>query len=340
MSLLSYVLKRLVILVATLIFLMFLLFAITQMFTPVQRASLYMRSEKQLSQINDIIRVYHLDEPAVNQLGVWFGQLLQENLGYSFTAGAPVWQAMFQKLPATFELVLWSLPVILIVGACLGVVSAEHWDKLPDHVTRTLSIVGYSLPAFWLGIMLIAIFYSDLGVFPPERMSQAVFNFIYTSGKWHFYTGLLTVDGLLNGQPWISLDALRHLVLPTVTLIVSNIGIVVAVVRSSALEMIREKSANGQYKRMFAILHSATILSTLLFASMLASVILVETVFNIDGVGRWVAIAASGGGGVPDISPLFGFALFAGIVYVAADFIMDILYACTARSRAFLTGLS
>jgi peptide/nickel transport system permease protein len=335
MSLLTYVLRRLVILVATLIFLMFLLFAITQMFTPAERAMLYVTSPKQMSQLPGIIKEYGLDAPIYDQFFTWIRQVLRGNLGYSTTAGMPVLQALLTKLPATFELVVWSIPITILVGIYLGVQSAVHRDKSVDHITRVASIIGYSLPAFWLAIMLIAIFYNGLGIFPPERYGIATFNYIYLSGKWHTYTGLLVIDGLLNGQPWISLDALRHLVLPTVTLIVSNIAIVVAVVRSSVLEMIREKSANGQCKRTYAILHSATILSTLLFASMLASIMLVETVFNIDGVGRWVAMAASGSGGIPDIAPLFGFALFAGIVYVAANFIMDILYACIARAHAY-----
>ena len=68
--------------------------------------------------------------------------------------------------------------------------------------------------------MLIAIFYNGLGIFPPERYSMTTFYYIYLSGKWHTYTGLITIDGLLNGKPLIALDLIYHMVLPTVTLTV------------------------------------------------------------------------------------------------------------------------
>jgi peptide/nickel transport system permease protein len=338
MGLGTYIVRRILLVIPTLLGVVLLIFAVTQMFTPSQRATLYIRSERQQN-IDTIIRVYHLNESVIVQFGDWFSQLMQGNLGWSNTAAKPVLQAMLEKLPTTFELVVWSLPITILVGIYLGVQSAVHRDKLPDHVTRTLAIIGYSLPTFWLGIMLMAIFYADLGWFPPERIGTATSTFIYMSGRWHTYTGLLTIDGLLNGQPWITLDVLQHMVLPTMTLVIINLALIMRVMRSSMLEALgkgyvmaaRAKGLSNvqvvnKHARRNALIPVMTV-SGLLTAGLLTGVVITETVFNIDGVGRWAAIAAGGSGGVPDIPAVLGFALFTGIIYVFANLIVDIMYA-------------
>lgn len=339
MGLTQFVLRRVLLIIPTLIGVILLIFAVTQMFTPEQRAMLYITSERQMSRIEDIIRQYHLRDPITVQFVGWMTQLLQGNLGYSRTGGGPVLRVLLRKIPATFELVMFSIPITILLGIYLGVKSAVNRDKAVDHVTRTVSIIGWSLPTFWLGIMLIAIFFSGLGWFPPERMGTATFNYIYLSGNWHYYTGLLTIDGLLNGQPWITLDALRHLVLPTITLVTIQIALIVRVMRSSMLEALgkgyvttaRAKGLSNtevvnKHARRNALIPTMTV-AGLLTAGLITGVVITETVFNIDGVGRWAAVAAGGGGNVPDIPAVLGFALMTGVVYVIANLAVDILYA-------------
>ena len=187
--------------------------------------------------------------------------------------------------------------------------------------------------------MLIAIFYLALGWFPPERIGSEAYNYITLSGKWHTYTGLYTIDGLLNGQLWITIDALRHLVLPTISLTTIQIALIVRVMRSSMLESLskgyivtaRAKGLSqaeviNKHARRNALIPTITV-SGLLTAGMLTGVTITETVFNIDGIGRWAAWSAGAGGSVPDIPGVLGFAMFAGIVYCIANLIVDILYA-------------
>jgi peptide/nickel transport system permease protein len=335
----SFIIRRSLLVIPTLLGVVILIFAVTQLFTPAQRATLYITSERQARNIDEIIRLYHLNESILVQFGGWLSQVLQGNLGYSRTGGGPVLEVMLRKLPATFELVIWSVPITILLGIYLGVQSAVHRDKPPDHITRTASIIGYSLPTFWLGIMLIAIFFSGLGWFPPERTGAQAFSYIYLSGKWHSYTGLLTIDGLLNGQPWITLDVIRHMILPTATLVIIQIALIVRVMRSSMLEALGKgyvvaAKAKGlsnaqvinKHARRNALIPTMTV-AGLLTAGVLTGVTITETVFNIDGVGRWAAVAAGGGGNIPDIPAVLGFALFAGIVYVVANLIVDVMYA-------------
>ena len=339
MGLLDFIGRRVILMIPTLLGVTILIFSVTQLFTPDQRATLYVRSEKQLQHIDQIIAQYHLNASVLTQYAEWMGQVLQGNLGFSHVARAPVLTAILRKLPATIELVMWSIPITVLVGIFLGIQSAVHRDKIVDHVTRTLAIVGASLPSFWLGIMLIAIFFAGLGWFPTERMGAQAFNYIYLSGKWISYTGLLVIDGLLNGQAWISIDALRHIVLPTIVLVTIQIALIVRVMRSSMLEALGKgyviaakakglsnKEVVNKHARRNALIPVMTV-AGLLTAGMLTGVTITETVFNIDGIGRWAAMAAGGAGAVPDIPAVLGFALFSGIIYVVANLIVDVLYA-------------
>ncbi len=159
MGLGEFIIRRTILMVPTLIGVVVLIFAVTQMFSPQQRAMLYVTSERQANQIDNIIRQYGLNESVFTQFTNWAAQVLQGNLGYSRTGGAPVLTVMIRKIPATFEIVMFSVPITILLGVYLGVQSAVNRDKPIDHVTRSLSIVGLSLPSFWLGIMLMAIFF-------------------------------------------------------------------------------------------------------------------------------------------------------------------------------------
>jgi dipeptide transport system permease protein len=334
----TFIFRRLLMVIPTLIGCTILIFAVTMMISPYIRAMLYITSDKQLTHIEDIITNYGLRDPFYVQYGRWISELLKGNLGWSKSAGEPVFRALLKRIPATLELVLFSAPLIIIGGIYLGVQSAVHKDTWIDHLTRSTAIVGWSLPSFWLGIMLIAIFYVGLGWFAPHRLATAAQSFVY-SRQFHQYTGLNTIDGLLNGQLWITLDALRHLVLPVTVLTVIQIALIIRVMRSSMLEalnkgyivMARAKGLKNsevinKHARRNALIPVVT-LSALLVAGMMTGVIITETVFAIDGIGRFATIAAVGGGGAVDLPAILGFTLFAGVVFIVANLIVDITYA-------------
>jgi len=244
--------------------------------------------------------------------------------------------ALIKKFPATLETVMLCIPIIILVGIFLGTKSAQYRDKHIDHATRILSIIGYSLPTFWLGIMLIAVFFGALGWFPPERLSANIFMWVADpKNGWIQYTGLFTIDSILNGHLWVTLDALRHLVLPTITLTTINIALIIRVMRSSMLEALGKgyitaarakgltnKEVLNKHARKNALIPVIT-LSGLMAAGLLNGVTITETVFNIPGVGQFAANAAIR----LDIPAVLGFALFSGLIYVLANLLVDILYA-------------
>ena len=335
MGLRAYVTRRLLLMIPTLIGVTLLIFAVIQVLSPAERAALYVTSAKEARAIQDIIEKYGLDRPVYEQYFIWIGELLSGNLGYAHKAGMPVLRAIITKAPATIELVIFCIPVIVVLGVYLGVKSAVHRDKAIDHLTRTLSIIGWSFPSFWLGILLLAIFYAGLGLFSPGRLTQWA-NEVVHMKSFVRYTGMYIVDGLLNGRVDVALDALSHLVLPIISLTVQIVAMIVRVMRSSMLESLNkgyittarakglsQKEVVNKHARRNALIPVVT-LSGMLAAGLLTGVVITETVFYLPGLGRFAAQAALP---PPDVPAVLGFALFTGVIFVLANLIVDVLYA-------------
>jgi len=337
MGLRAFVIRRLLLMIPTLIGVTLLIFAVSQLIPPFQRAYLYMGEvPKRNDVLGDTIAKYHLNESVLVQYRDWMQLILQGNLGYSKSGAGMVSDIIRIKAPATAEIVLFSAPIIVLVGIYLGVQSAVHKDKPLDHATRTLSIIGYSLPSFWLGILLIVLFLGFLGLFGLGRLSTAAYGFVYgIDSSFIQYTGLMTVDGILNGQLWITVDALNHLVLPVTVISVINIAAIVRVMRSSMLEslnksyiiMAKSKGLDkneviNRHARRNALIPVIT-LSGMMIAGMLNGLVITETVFGFNGLGGWAASAAM----LVDLPAVLGFAMFSGVIFVAANFIVDVLYA-------------
>jgi len=336
MGLRAYIIRRTLLIIPTLLGVTLLTFAVTQFFSPDQRAALFVRSDKQLEKMDLIIEAYHLNDPAYIQYFTWLKEVFTGNLGYSATAKSTVVNAILMRVPATAELVMFSIPITVLLGIYLGVKSAVHRDTVIDHITRSMSIIGWSLPSFWLGIILLSVFYVQLGLFPPERLGTRAESFIM-SGQFIRYTNLNTIDGLLNGQLWITWDALQHIVLPSIVLVTIQIALIVRVMRSSMLEALskgyitaaRAKGLSkneviNKHARRNALIPVIT-LSGLLAAGMLNGVVITETIFNINGIGRFGARAALS----LDIPATLGFAFFSGLLFITANFLVDLLYAYT-----------
>jgi len=337
MGLRAYVIRRLLLLIPTLIGVTLLIFAVIQLFSPMQRVSLYLgENPKDIGSIDEMIAKYGLDDPVYIQYFRWINEVTHGNLGWSKSINYPVTKALFERLPATAEITLYSAPFIILLGIYLGVKSAVHRDSIIDHATRSLSIIGWSLPTFWFGLILISIFFVGLGWFPTGRLSPNLQSFVMSpASEWTSYTGLYTIDGLLNGRLDITVDALRHLVLPVVTLVVVIIALTIRVMRSSMLEALNKgyiitARAKGLHKnevinkhaRRNALIPVITI-SGMLIAGMLTGLTIVEYVFNIPGIGMFAANAAIG----LDIPAVLGFALISALVIVIANLVVDILYA-------------
>jgi peptide/nickel transport system permease protein len=336
MGLRTYIIRRLLLAIPVLLGAVVLIFAVIQFLPVTLRATLFITDPREVRYIDRIIAEHGLNQPVYVQFYYWLKALLvEQNLGIDRNAD-PVFSAILARLPATVEIVMFASPLIVLVGLYLGVLSGSNKDKLVDHGSRVLAIMGSSLPSFFFGIVLLSVFFAGLGWFPPGRWGQEVGKFITAPNtSWTWYTHLVTIDALLNGQLWIFLDAIRHLVLPVAVLTLLNSAVIVRVTRSSMLEALSKDyitaaKAKGLSRRVVINRHArrnalipAITLAGMMVASLFTGVTITETVFNMGGIGAYAAESARS----LDIPPVIGYALLSAVAFVISNLIVDVLYA-------------
>jgi len=329
----SYIIRRLLLLIPVLFGVTLFIFGITMLFSPVQRASLYITDPKQLVDLPTIIQMYGLDKPFFVQYGTWLGQVLRGNLGWSEAGSMPVADAIWHSLPATLELAIFATPLIIFLGIFLGTKAAANKDKPLDHGTRVMAILGWSLPTFWLGLLLMMFFYGFLNWFPPGRLTDQM-QILVDSAAFIRYTHINTIDAILNLNGPVLLDALRHLVLPVITLSVTHVAFIMRLMRSSMLESLGkgyvltarakgldERVVVNRHARRNALIPVITV-SGYVFAGLASGAVITETIFSYKGIGWWAWQAAVR----LDIPSILGFALFSGVLFVFINLVVDILY--------------
>jgi peptide/nickel transport system permease protein len=288
---------------------------------------------------------YCLDCPIYEQYWYWLvgredpvsgeitGGILRGEFGYSRSGHTYVKDMIAQRFPATLELALWAVVPIIGGGIFLGVLSAVNHNKFIDQVARVFSIVGWSFPTFVFGLMVLMIFYANLEWFPPGRLSDWA-RLEVSLEDFRQYTHMMTIDSLLNLRFDIFVDAMRHLILPIITLSYLSWALLLRVTRSSMLETLRqdyvttarskglpERSVINKHARPNALIPVATI-SGFTVVGLLNGVVITETIFNYPGIGRAAARAAT----QLDVITVLGFALFNGLILVMTNLIVDVLY--------------
>lgn len=343
----NYIIRRLLLVPLILIGVSVIIMGMLQLLGPVERSALYVKDfPKNDRQIEGIIKKYALDKPFYEQYWRWLtgvkdpvtgnreGGIIFGDFGYSRSASQPVIDIIRTRFPNTVELALWTVVPMLSVGVWLGIKAAVYQNTWVDQFARIFSIVGTSFPTFVFGLLVLIFFYAKLGWFMPGKMSDWVSQVIRTP-EFHNYTKLLTIDSLLNGRLDIFWDALRHMILPILTLSYINWATYVRVMRSSMLETLRmdyvttarakgltENVVINQHARPNAMLPIAT-MAGMSIVGLLGGVIITETVFNYPGIGKATADAAAN----LDVVTTIGMAIFSGFILIIANLIVDVLYA-------------
>jgi peptide/nickel transport system permease protein len=342
-----YIVRRLLVMPVLLLGVSILVFGMLQLLSPYERAALYVSDiPKQAGSMDALVKKYGLDDPLPLQYWRWLvgqkdpdtgqitGGLLRGDLGFSKTGKQPVTQMIAQHFPATAELALWSVIPMIWIGIQMGVLAAVNQNKWVDQVVRVVSIVGYSIPVFVFGLLVLMIFYAQLDWFPAGRLSDWASQ-VVMSPAFHQYTGLNTLDGLLNLRFDIFLDALRHIILPAITLAYLNAALILRVARTSMLEVLRQDYVNtarakglaervviNKHAKPNAMIPVAT-LGGLLLIGFLNGAVITETVFNYRGMGWFFADAALH----LDVVAVLGFVLFNAIILVLGNLVVDVMYA-------------
>ncbi len=337
-----FLLTRILSTLITLFIITLVLYGTVMLSPPEIRAGLYL--PKKIRESNptqeelrfltiQIVKRYHLDEPFPIQYGYWISYLLHDHWGYSPTLQDYVFDALLRRTPITAELTIYSLLMFIPLGLLSGVIAGWRQNHGPDHRFRFAAYISTSLPPFILGLVLISIFYVVLHWFPPEQLGVAGSQAIRAPG-FITYTGLLTIDGLLNHQPDISLEAARHLVLPVITLSLLHWATLGRVTRAAIIEELRKDyivagRARGIPESRLVWRHAfpntlvpALSSSALSAASLFTSVFVIEVIFNFKGISDLIV---NGLRGAPDASAALGFSLYSVTVILIIMFVLDII---------------
>jgi peptide/nickel transport system permease protein len=271
---------------------------------------------------------YGLDRPLAAQFARYVRGLAVGDFGGSLRSRNAVRDDLARYFPNTFELVALALLLAVAVGLPLGMLSAVYKDTWIDHGARVVSVSGVALPAFWLGLMLQLVIALWLGWLPlGGRLGL-------TATSPAPITHLLLVDAVLRGEWRTFADALRHAVLPVVTLCVPALASIMRVNRAEMLETLQQDyitTARAQGFPDFRVVTRYALRNAMIptlamiglrYGWMLGGTILVETVFDWPGIGLYAVNAAVSS----DFQPIMGVTLLIGLNFMLANLLVDLAY--------------
>jgi peptide/nickel transport system permease protein len=271
-----------------------------------------------------------LNRPLPVQYFAFLNQLLHFDLGRSIITGIPIAQEIRVRWPATFELSVAAMLVAVILGVPAGVLAAVRKNSWLDNVAMSGSLVGVSMPVYWLGLLLIYLFAVNLKWFPPSGRLGVNEGFSFAD-----LTGFYVLDAVLQFNLPLLGNVLSHLILPAITLGTIPLAIVARITRSAMLEVlsqdyIRTARAKGLLERWViykhalknALLPVITIIG-LQFGTLLSGAILTETIFSWPGIGSWIydGILAR------DYPVVQGGVIFVAVTFVLLNLLIDMSYA-------------
>ena len=325
---LQYILRRLFTLIITLVGIMVVTFFIS-LVVPLDPLASIAGPQAPQETVDRLRTLYGFDQPVYVQFGRYIQRLLQADLGTSFQTGRPVLDDIIQYFPATIELATMSLIVSIIVGIPLGILSAVYRNSAIDHFSRVLSLIGVSMPVFWLGLVLLLIFYFKLGWFPePGRLDIMLI-------EPESVTGMLLVDSIIALDFEVFWDALKHIVLPASVLGLYGLAGIARIVRSSMLDVLSQeyiKTARIKGLNEFLVLTRHALRNALVpavtvigltYGGLLEGSVLTETIFSWPGLGRYLATAFL----TLDLNAVVGGTMLVALMFSLVNLVVDLIYA-------------
>jgi dipeptide transport system permease protein len=269
-----------------------------------------------------------LDLPVWRQFLAYVWQLLHGDFGTSLSTQQKVLTEFLTLFPATLELSFLALLFAVLIGIPAGAIAAVKRGSYFDQALMSIATIGYSMPIFWWGLLLIMFVSVDLGLTPVSGRIDLI--------QYYFepVTGFMTIDALLSDQSGAFLDALHHLVLPAIVLGTIPLAIIARMTRSSMLEVLSEDYVRtarakglsplrvvGLHALRNALLPVVTVIG-LSVSSLLAGAVLTETIFSWPGIGKWLidSIARR------DYPALQGGVMLVSLVVIFVNVLVDLLY--------------
>ena len=323
-----FLLRRLALTVPTFLALMFVTFMMIRLVPgdPIE----VRRGERGISpeRLAELRHEMGLDQPVWKQFLDYVWGLLHGDFGVSIITKNPVLHEFFHLFPATVELSICALLFATLIGIPAGVIAASRRGGPYDQTLMGIALTGYSMPIFWWGLILILIMSNTLGLTPVSGRVDLV--------KYYYpqVTGLMLIDSLISGQKGAFLDALRHLILPTIVLGTVPLAIIARMTRSSMLEVLEEDYVRtarakglppyrviGIHALRNALIPVVTVIG-LSVGSLLAGAVLTETIFSWPGVGKWLIESI----GRRDYPALQGGIMLISSFVIVVNLIVDLTY--------------
>lgn len=284
-----------------------------------------------LERMAELRQQLRLDDPIPVQYVHYLDRLMHGDLGRSWMTKAPVTREIAERFPHTVELTALAVILSVIIGVAVGVVSAVKQYSWFDHLSMVGALVGVSMPIFWLGLVLIAIFPVYLGIFHVSGLIDPKLALTSFDPKTHFYL----TESLLTGNWEVFKNILAHMVLPSFALAAASTALIARMTRSSLLEVVRQDyvrtaRAKGLSERLVVYKHALknalipvfTVVG-LQFGALLGGAVLTETTFSLPGVGK-LAVDAILNGDMPLVN---GIVLLVALAFVLVNLVVDLLYA-------------
>lgn len=269
-----------------------------------------------------------LNRPVWIQYLAYLKQVVQFDFGTSLMSRQPVRSEMVERFPASMELGLSAMLFALVVGVPLGYYAARRYGSTIDHLFVTSSLIGITIPVFFMAYLLKYVFAVQLGWLPTTGRSS-------TRIESEHPTGFYVLDGFITGNPAASIDAVAHLVLPAIALGTIPLAVIVRITRASVLDVMNEDYVRtavakgltgGTISRRHILRNALVPLVTVIglqLGLLMSGTVLTETVFSFAGVGSFVAGALF----ARDYPTIQGFVVMIALLYLVVNLLVDIAYA-------------
>ncbi|WP_308064030.1 ABC transporter permease [Escherichia marmotae] len=315
----------------TLLGLLLITFALSAL-SPVDRVLQIVGDHASQSTYDQVRHQLGLDQPLAVQFWHYLVNLAHGDLGIASATGQPVLQDLLSAFPATLELATLALIVGSVVGVIAGVLCARYVGSPLDFAVRTLTLLGNSVPIFWLGLLMLALFYARLQWSAGPGRLDDIYQFTIEP-----HSGFALIDTWLSGDREAFTNAINHLILPVLLLAYFSLASITRLTRSACLgkmnkEYILLARAKGASEMTILLRHvlpniRGTLLTViaLAYTSMLEGAVLTETVFSWPGIGRYLTTALFAG----DTTAIMGGTLLIGVCFVLINNLTDLLIRLT-----------
>ena len=283
-------------------------------------------------QIESARNDFGFNEPIYKQYLSFLKKTLSLDLGVSLRTRQPVTTELLNRFSATFELVLFSMIIAILLGFPMGLISALKQKTIFDYFLRSFGYIGLSLPVFWLGMILQLIFFGILYWFPLQGRYSGVGSL---DTQLIYNSGFLLIDSLLSGDWSFFMDGLKHIILPAFTMAFGVLGIILRTTRSAMIETMHtpfyrtfksygfndsEIIRKSAYKNTLVPISTVVGLS---FGLMLGGTFLVESIFDWPGLGQFSVLSIL----TRDFPAIIGVTILYSSTYVIINFFIDLFYA-------------